>query len=908
MYVLCFKSVNGSIGKGKVMLESYMESLFTPKDGKIKSSDIHKTLTSIINLPSSFTPESWDKWLTSYGGKANIPKPLLKILEGDRSGSRSVEIRKLITEYADSIRVGSFEQALAIKSLKEEIIKAFETTFNAEASRIQRYTLARKNNLLSIAEENTILGTSVMPASKAADQIALMVKRGDSLSNLKSFINRVGAGKDFIVNVIKKLKDDKKEDIAALVGQMDAKIGGSSDYELNQLLKSIETKEKVKVFISTYCRTESIMKLIEMLSSESSFKAKTGLDISILPGILNNRKTSQKIKDLISDQILHNNGFDKVIKETDMRNFILNKQQEFIKKAIDTGKQPSIRVLKEAIISKVQLKLQDRYETLLSGIVDKGLVGAEYYSQLTSMINNHVINELSFINDYVTYPTRKILDKNNNEITINSLHVDNVVYPERLKRFGAPKKTKKQEERESDTEFLKLTALINTLPPEMKVAQNLVKYSIKAKTLQKLQRLKAEGKHLNKNSDDLKESIFNEHGHIVIGSLFKKALEELDAKTSSPYASTVCLRAILFLAKGSGTWRSKHAYLYKQIYEMADKLHAAAKESGVTLDQLLDRRRLEDKDPDENKGRRNDVTRGHRKDPDFSKADYLDRLQIRNLMRAIPKRSKIIGEYAPPYVDSRGKPLSPAIQKLFERYVSNMKTNAVFQKMVVDNPNGIHGLFINYLTSKHGQRLINDEIAFRLKDVDKDPEVSKAILGYERVLYGLRYERIQQSLESSLGHVDKNTGFFIPQKRRNLLSGEANKAVNKTGQFDEAKKQELMEADSSEDYLFGISKVIPPNVQEKFQGYSLLGMIHASESEEELSMVMSHIHTLIPKDHLDTLQENASVKISDVHLEKQTELNKKTETDQQEFLRKQSLARQQEIQGLNNTPDVTRGT
>jgi hypothetical protein len=175
-------------------------------------------------------------------------------------------------------------------------------------------------------------------------------------------------------------------------------------------------------------------------------------------------------------------------------------------------------------------------------------------------------------------------------------------------------------------------------------------------------------------------------------------------------------------------------------------------------------------------------------------------------------------------------------------------------------------------------------------------------------LYGLRYERIQQSLESSLGHVDKNTGFFIPQKRRNLLSGEANKAVNKTGQFDEAKKQELMEADSSEDYLFGISKVIPPNVQEKFQGYSLLGMIHASESEEELSMVMSHIHTLIPKDHLDTLQENASVKISDVHLEKQTELNKKTETDQQEFLRKQSLARQQEIQGLNNTPDVTRGT
>jgi adenylate kinase len=81
-------------------------------------------------------------------------------------------------------------------------------------------------------------------------------------------------------------------------------------------------------------------------------------------------------------------------------------------------------------------------------------------------------------------------------------------------------------------------------------------------------------------------------------------------------------------------------------------------------------------------------------------------------------------------------------------------------------------------------------------------------------------------------------------------------------------------------------------------------MIHAAETGDELGMVMGHIHTLIPKDHLDTLQENASVKISDVHLEKAGQIEQKA-NKQRDALQKYSLERQQELQGLQNTPGVT---
>ena len=890
--------------------ESYMESLFTPKEGKTKASDIHKTLTSIINLPSSFNSKTWDAWENGKDGKAGIPGPFLKILEGSSKGGRAVDIKKLIDKYVSKIKIGDPEQALIVKNIKAEIIKAFETTFDTESSRFKTYTLARKNNLLSVPEDTTILGFNIMPPAKAALEIAQMVKRGDSLSTLRSFINKIGEAKGYVISVIKELKGDKEEEIAALVGQLNTKIGGSSDYELGKLLLAIETKQKVDVFIGTYCKSGSIEPLVDLLSNEALFKSKTGLDVSILPGILSQKGISQAVRNSISDKVLHTSTFKNLMKSVEIQKFIQSKQLELIKNASETGRQPPLVIFDYAIGKELKIKLQGAYEKLLAGVVDINTVSPEYYAQLVSMISSHVINELPLIGDHFKIQEQTIKTKDGSKLVIRAPVLEN----KPLDTFVDSKyfedtsvtliKAKERSTPKSWTEAVskRLRELTNSMPSEFKVVERLEHYSMSQKVRDRIKYLNSIGKTLDPKT--LVDEIYNEHGHIVLGKLFQKALNELGNKQSNFYEESVCIRAILELSKGSGTWRSKHLYLYKQINDMADSLYAEAKDSGDNLDRILEKPRLEEKGEDTRVGRKSDVTRGGKQIVDYGLQDWRDKKDIEKKLRGIDKRAKIYAEFSPPYLNRHGEPASPAIKLLFDIYVNDNKSNSIFQEMVANAPNGIESLFAKWLVSKQGVSRIYDMRESRLRQIDKDPMVAKEILAIEREVYALRYERIQQSLEHSTGYTDKTTGWFVPQKRGRDLDKKADSAVIKTGGFDAAKRDELLDASSAADYLFDLTRKIPEELQSKFKGYSLLGMIHAAETGDELGMVMGHIHTLIPKDHLDTLQENASVKISDVHLEKAGQIEQKA-NKQRDALQKYSLERQQELQGLHNTPGVT---
>ena len=891
--------------------QSYLESFFTLREGKIKSSDIQKTLTSIINLPSSFTPASWDKWLTSYGGKAAIPAPFLKILEGGSTGGRAADIRKLITNYADNIRVGTAEQAIAIKNLKEEIIKTFETTFNAESSRLQRYTLARKNNLLSIPEENTFLGSSIMPASKAATQLTQMIKRGDSLSTIRSFMDKVGEAKGYMVNVIKELKKDKEDEIASLVGQIDPTIGGGSDYEINKLLLAFETKERMTNFIAKYCRSGSIEPLVDLLNHEPSFKSKTGIEVSALPGILNMKDISQSIKNSISDSLFTKGVFKVNMQSPKIRKFINEKRKEFFKTARETGRQPSLMVFNHVISKELGFELQGQYEQMLSRLIDKNAVGSEYYAHLVSMIASHVIKELPLISNHIEIQEQEIETKSGTKIKMKIPMLESMEVAEFKTLPGFNKVNEKKSEsqkrqiaKQSDALDKRLRELTNAMPPELKTVERLQHYSIPAQTKATLKRLADAGKGEKLDDASFVNEIFNEYGQIVLGKLFARALDELDNKQKNFYEQSVCIRAILELSKASGTWRIKHNFLYSQISDMADSLYKAAKDSGDNLDRILEKPRLEEKGEDTRVGRKPDTTRNNSKDPDYSFQDWRDRKDIDKELRGIDKRAKVFADFAPPYLNWKGDPASPAIQKLFDIYIRDMKNNSVFQEQVANTPNGIQVLFSNWLMSKHGTNTISEMRDSQLRTVDKDPEVAREIKFIEAQIYARRYARIQQSLEASTGYMDDKTGWFVPQKRGSYLDKKADSVVIKTGGFDAAKRDEFLDAASAGDYLFDITKKIPDELQSKFKGYSLLGMIHAAETGDELGMVMSHIHTLIPKDHLDTLQENASVKVSDVHLEKAGQIEQKAK-EQREELQKHSLNRQQELQGMHNTPGVT---
>lgn len=888
--------------------ESYLESFFTFKGSKNTSADIHKTLTSIINLPTSFNPKTWDAWAKD---KDRIPGPFLKILEGGSTGSRATDIRKLITNYADDIRVGTAEQEVAINNLKEEIIKTFETTFNAESSRLRRYALARKNNLLSIPEENTFLGSSVMPASKAATQLTQMIKRGDSLSTIRSFMDRVGEAKGYMVNVIKELKKDKEDEIASLVGQIDPTIGGGSDYEINKSLLAFETKERMASFIAKYCKSGSIEPLIDLLRWEPSFKSKTGIEVSALPGILNMKDISQSIKNSISDSLFTKGIFKVNIQSHEIRKFINEKRKEFLKTARETGRQPSLMVFNHVISKELGAKLQLNYERVLSSFIDKNAVGSEYYAHLVSMIASHVIKELPLISNHLEIQEQEIETNSGAKIKMNVPMLESMKTAEfktssTLNNVSEEKLRiqKKLIAKQSDALNKRLRELTNAMPPELKTVERLQHYSIPTQTKATLKRLADAGKGEKLDQASFVNEIFNEYGQIVLGKLFAKALQELDNKQKNFYEQSVCIRAILELSKAGGTWRSKHLYLYSQISDMADALYTAAKDSGDNLDRILEKPRLEEKGEDTRVGRKPDTTRNNFKVPDYSFQDWRDRKDIDKELRGINKRAKVFAEFAPPYLNWKGDPASPAIQKLFDIYVRDMKNNSIFQEQVANTPNGIQVLFANWLVSKHGTAIISEMRDSQLRAVDKDPEVAKEIKMIEAQIYARRYERIHQSLEHSTGYMDEKTGWFVPQKRGRDLDKKADSAVIKTGGFDAVKRDELLDASSAGDYLFDITRKIPEELQSKFKGYSLLGMIHAAETGDELGMVMSHIHTLIPKDHLDTLQENATVKIGDVHLERAGQIEQKAK-EQREELQKHSLNRQQELQGLHNTPGVT---
>lgn len=948
MYILCFKSVNGSIGKGKDMnFQAHIEDITRMITGsRPQWKAFEKVLKNVINLPASYDAKKYAEWKNTIDSMPDYAK---KLLMGTSNGSQDVDIKKLSLAIFDpSIYGKEFDNMLnekeknkILKDLEDKsknITKSISVVFRAATATYKRYehafTTGNDADAISLVTAQSKTGIfQYDPPEKVAANLLVLIKNGKSLSDIKDYLSSNLKTNEQKTKAFQILNSNKQGVISKLIFMFDVR---GKDVSLQKILDS--GKESFAVQKAKDDLRTGAVDVLDVLKNPTSFASRKKIPLSRVQEIVNtDRDVSNKVLEDISKRDVLRLAFIR------NRKNIQTLTKQFIKEASDSKKQPNKQVFFLKVRSILRPFIETYYGLILNSHVKDGTVSDRERESIVKSVKKQIEGELFLAqSSFGNLEFSGLKDSKGNPISVpNSfeypiLNIADVSHEvTKNEEFKLKKRNAVVEDQILIDTEKRLLQMTEQIPPM--VAQKLIslfKVNLPLRVFDKVKKYLRSGISLERfNLKEHAGHILTKEGGILMNKLLEKAIEEVHERSENEYASTVHIRAILHFSKWSGKFRSNNKWLYETILNMQRVLDRHAQsESCDSLNQLLQRKDLQEKNEPANK-KRHDITRGNRKDPNYVELDEEQKQNRLRKIRNISEIRDIKARYSSKendLLDFRNRPLSQMAKVFYAEYLNEFNTNKAFRDMILSVYVTPELGFVAKLRSAETKRRLAVMEQRALRDFKKSEKYQETIKSFYREDFSLRYASIQGSISLTAGKFVGNK--YVPVRTKDVLSLPDNYwgdvANVKDGK--RARQYAKLAANQSEvDFRTENSKSIPVELREKFQGYSLLGMVHRADNREELGMVMNHIYDILftedksirdkinPFQELSLIEESYgavtkldkngereiesdSTRLTDVFL-----LKNKSLSAPFNILSKANKNREAEIQGLNNTPGVT---
>lgn len=905
-----------------------------------------KTLYDSIGLPPSYNSETYADWKLKMAYMPAYAHEVLKTTSTD--GKRHPGVNALSKEIFDPKMLEGYIDETTPKDKRKKIIEALEEkskriseniekVFNSVAATFKRYERAFETGDEALAIDMTTRGRgkkkkSCDPPDKVAINLMSLVKSNSSLSTIKTYLS---------LNLLTSKDKTKAFNLLNSKGHMAvSRIIYTFETGSDTLVKGLIEKgfvgfniEKAKEAV----RTNPGL-LLEILKKPEAFADKHKIPKDRVVDITSGKGLGDKFMDMISDKDILQEAFIK------RKGAIRNLTEAFIKQAVDTGKQPN-KMLFFLQVSKILRPFITAHYSAILEKIQAGSIDSKEFDAISSAVEKRIEGHLSLAQDSFSDTSVANLKNQKGEqikipkcVDYSIISISEIWRKAKLgKKYLAKENEKELQSRILDDIEQRLLASVQQIPPMLaQKLQSVFKVNIKTSVYNEVKKLLGTGKSLEKfNLDKEFSEIFTEEGGIYLSKLLELASNEVDNRNHSQYTSTVHIRAILHLSNWSGKFRANNTWLYETIVKMKAILNKRSLAcSSLELEELLTTPDIQDRvDESDPRNKKRDITRGHRKDPDYKEIDERKKEEKERKIRNLKSKLDIRADYSTKessLINWKGEPVSRVSKMLWNEYIHLWNTSAPFRlmqsKMYVTPTKG----FANWVTNGEQRSRIRVWRDNELQALEKSDGFRKDVNEIERLGFSDTFERMIPGLSFSAGTWNKKLNKFEPLPTRDAIAppqdywGSRKDKVSK-GVKDKAELSD--ERQSEIDYRTNNLKSIPVGLREKFEGYSLLGMLHRADNQEELDMVMNHIYDivftedrgkglkLLPGETFDPFKELSAME-EQFGLGTTSDENMYSTRTTEVFTRRSkgfgytplidaNKNRQAEIQGLNNTPGTT---
>jgi len=906
-----------------------------------------KALYNSIGLPPSYNAETYADWKLKMASMPAYAHEVLKTTSTD--GKRHPGVNALSKEIFDPEMLERFIDETTPKDKRKKIIEALEeksekiskgikTVFDSVAATFKRYERAFETGDEALAIDMATRGRgkkkkSCDPPDKVALNLMSLVKSNSSLSTIKTYLS---------ANLLTSKDKTKAFNLLNSKGYMAVSriiytFETGSDTLVNGLIEKGFVGfnlEKAKEAV----RTNPDI-LLEILKKPEAFADKHKIPKDKVVDITSGKGVGDKFMDLISDKDILKDAFIK------RKGAIKRLTEAFIKQATDTGKQPNKMLFFLQVSKLLRPFITAHYSAILKEI-QAGSIDSKEFDAISSAVAKRIEGHLSLAQDsFSDTSVANLKNQNGEQIKIPKcvdypiIGISEITGKVKLgRKYLAKKNEKELQSRILDDTEKRLLASVQQIPPMLaQKLQSIFKVNIKTEVYNQVKKLLGTGKSLERfNLQGEVSKIFTQEGGILLSKLLELASNEVDARNASQYSSTVHIRAILHLSNWSGKFRANNTWLYETIVKMKAILNKRSLAcSSCELEELLTTPDIQDRaeEVSDPRNKKRDITRGHRKDPDYKEIDERKKEEKARKIRNLKSKLDIRADYSTKessLINWRGEPVSRVSKMLWNEYIHLWNTSAPFRtmqsKMYVTPTKG----FANWVTNGEQRSRIRVWRDNELQALEKSDGFRKDVNEIERLGFSDTFERMIPGLSFSAGTWNKKLNKFEPLPTRDAIAPPQDywgSRKDKKGKGVKDKAELSDERQSEVDYRTNNLKSIPVGLREKFEGYSLLGMLHRADNQEELDMVMNHIYDivftedrgkglkLLPGETFDPFKELSAIE-EQFGLETTPDENMYSTRTTEVFTRRSkgfghtklieaNNQRQAEIQGLNNTPGTT---
>lgn len=901
-----------------------------------------KALYDSIGLPASYNAATYADWKSKMAYVPEYAHDVLKTTS--TTGTMHLGVGTLSKEIFDVKMLKRFIDETIPKDKRKEMIEALEeksikisneikTVFDSVAATFKRYEHAHETGDEALAIDMTTRGRgkkkkSCDPPDKVALNLMSLVKSNSSLSTIKTYLS---------ANLLTIKDKTKAFNLLNNKGHMAvSRIIYTFETGSDTLVNSLIEKgfvgfnlEKARDAV----RTNPGL-LLGILKNPTAFANKHKIPKDKVVDITSGKGVGDKFMDLITEGNTLRDAF------TAHKQDIKDLTEAFVKKATDTKKQPSKMMFFMELSKILRPFISEHYNKILNEI-EAGSLSDKEFESISMAVGKRIEGQLSLAQDSFSDVSvknlRQIKVPNCVDYPILSVSEITGIVTEQQEYLNKQNEKELQSRILDDTEK-RLLASVQQIPPMLaQKLQSIFKVNIKTSVYNEVKKLLGTGRSLEKfNLNKEVSKIFTEEGGIYLSKLLELASNEVDDRNASQYSSTVHIRAILHLSNWSGKFRANNTWLYETIVKMKAILNKRSLAcSSLELEELLTAPDIQDRveEVSDPRNKKRDITRGHRKDPDYKEIDERKKEEKARKIRNLKSKLDIRADYSTKessLINWKGEPVSRVSKMLWNEYIHLWNTSAPFRlmqsKMYVTPTKG----FANWVTNGEQRSRIRVWRDNELQALEKSDGFRKDVNDIERMGFSDTFERMIPGLTFSAGTWNKKLNKFEPLPTRDAIAPPEDywgSRSDKEGKGVKDQKKLSDERQSEVDYRTDNLKSIPVGLREKFEGYSLLGMLHRADNQEELDMVMNHIYDIVftedrgkglklsQGETFDPFKELSAIE-EQFGLETTPDENMYSTRTTEVFTRRSkgfaytplidaSKNRQAEIQGLNNTSGAT---
>ena len=843
------------------------------------SSEVKNMLTRIIAMPDKYNQKTFSAWEKANSSRQGALKDLLK---EDTEGKRGPHLKTWLKEITND----NYEAAANIARFTADVKSVFAST-DAKNKIFDRNRTAENPEGKLDETQKSIYGTSMDPARFVSGLVSLLAG-GPSVSTLKAYIskniNPTNSG-----GISKELRSKGHLELFEMVGN-----GTRADTKTADSVFEAQMKIHANVVRDTNFKSMfrssgelGIKKLYDLLKSNNSTAMQriTGYNASELAGILDEKEIRQSLVSLWLDELGSSGDLKKAINS--QKDIIKSKTEQLIKDQKDNPIPSKIKNLNTVFADSITRKVRDEIAGVQAAkakeIFGNNELPDELIISMKVLTGKHSISETNAFRDNLEIVN---ISSENGILSIPMLPRMSEVYAEGIGLETINKLLKDQEKLKKEGHAIGSTlaerdirekalerAGLKTIESKLKESEAIYPAAFKqarrlmGNTSSKLRAnirrssflrsvLRTGGEERDSNIESAVEGLIIKDGSITLGNLFKAALHDIaiKIKNKDDFYNAKHVKALISLASLSGVARSKWFAIYQTASQMVDSLESTAKGMGSTLDRVIARVDIQDIASESTR----EAGKGDERRAKWSDPGKYESEGIRNYRANLNKhgpRQDVISKYSGKHFDRQGKITSDLYRTIFKEWKKNMYANG--QASAIESAGGVNKAFQRYMNGPHAREGLRSLMAEELRESMSEQEFKN----YDKLLreefYLGRYQRAQKfftftAYETVKGPNGRNIIVPLPMRRESTEEGSSLNG----GIYDADKADRVKSEHEQLEYVHGLAD---PNstLDEKYKGFTFVGMIHAAKDDKDLERIEQHIYDYVPKEHLDQFQENS---------------------------------------------------